>query len=329
MPLSSAKNNQRAAKVCAWLICLALMLVAGLVVGREILYLRNLTVAPPTAAQAVPVGWPEEHALNAADIKGLDKPVHWNGQTLSDKINGKAELYLAAGFKGMVSARFAMQSNLANWFEVQLFEQDSAQNAFAVFSQQRRSQGVPISWSSHGYLTSNGLYLRHGSFYLEVSAVNTQPELKEAMVVWAKRWLQGQEVGQELDPVAAFAGDGLKASSILLLAQDAFGLAGFNDVWVAEYEKGGHGFMLFMHLYEQEQAARQWQERLCDFWLLQGAMEVSEHNTTMPGLQVFELEGMYQIIWRRDGYLLGVHEAPSLDEAILLLGRLADHLARK
>ena len=54
----------------------------------------------------------------------------FDAQTLSDKINGKAELYLSAGFVSLRSQRFKDKNGLDFWVEVYVYDMDKGQNAF-------------------------------------------------------------------------------------------------------------------------------------------------------------------------------------------------------
>ena len=64
--------------------------------------------------------------------------------SLSDKINGKAELYLAAGFARLETQRFALTDNPGQWMERYLYDMGQHANAFSVFSAQRRP--APSAW---------------------------------------------------------------------------------------------------------------------------------------------------------------------------------------
>ena len=91
-------------------------------------------------------------------------------QNLSDKINGKAELYLSAGFARLVSQRFQAESASDLWIEVFIYDMANGQNAFSVFSAQRREDGVSLDITPHSYRTSNALFMVHGSYYAEIIA---------------------------------------------------------------------------------------------------------------------------------------------------------------
>ena len=71
-------------------------------------------------------------------LEPLTAPERFDAATLSDKINGKAELYLSAGFSSLVSQRFRDANESDLWIEAFVYDMKSGKNAFAVFSAQRR-----------------------------------------------------------------------------------------------------------------------------------------------------------------------------------------------
>ena len=323
MPISNAKNSHPFRCRIAWLICLCLLLVAGLVLAKQFLYLHD--IGSSISDHTLPFGWPANEDLATMELAPMAMPMEWSDSTLPDKMNGKAELYFAAGFLKMTSASFAMNGNKENWFEVQLFEQSNTENAFAVYSQQRRSQGVALPWAAQGYATSNAIYVQQGNYYLEISATSSEPALMTAMQKWARHWLK-QQPGQNYNPASAFAGQGLVQDSIMLLAKDAFGLPGLDQVWMAEYENSRQYCLLFLRQYANEQDTLGWMAQLEAFWLEQGAVRLEYTSSALPDLRVYQLEGMYQLVCISHNFLLGVHEAESLDTAVPFLTSLYDHL---
>jgi hypothetical protein len=309
MLTSKAANLKRGRALAAWLICAAALLVADAVVVMEVQFLNAAPVAGEKGIDLPPF-WPGEAALT--DLKALDKIAVFGRASLADKINGKAELYLAAGFKRMLSRRYQIKDKPDLWFEVLLFEQSTPEAAFAVFSQQRRRGAEPLSFIANGYRTQNAVYAQWGSFYLEISASAVSPELNAAMEEWSRRACAQAQPQTEAEPASLLTAQGVGADSIMLLASDAFGLPGLGQVWLGEYGAGG---LLFLRRFAQAGEAKIWQSRMEEFWRLQGADQRTEH--------AYELEGMYQLVTVRGNYLLGVHEAPDLEQARRILQELA------
>ena len=100
----------------------------------------------------------------------LTLPESFDAQNLSDKINGKAELYLSAGFVGLNSQRFKDKKDASLWIEAYLYDMGNGQNAFSVFSAQRREGAAKLDLAQYAYRTSNARFLVHGRFYIEIIA---------------------------------------------------------------------------------------------------------------------------------------------------------------
>ncbi len=117
--------------------------------------------------------------LAPAEIQPFSPPEHFDPDTLSDKINGKAELYFSAGFRSLKAQRFALAIDPALWFEMFVYDMGTARNAFSVFSMQRRGDLEAGGPTPFAYATPNGRFLAHGRYYLElVGAEASDPLMK-------------------------------------------------------------------------------------------------------------------------------------------------------
>jgi hypothetical protein len=113
----------------------------------------------------------------------------FDAQNLSDKINGKAELYLSAGFVGLNSQRFKDKKDASLWFEAYLYDMGSGQNAFSVFSAQRREGAATLDLTPYAYRTQNALFLVHGSYYIEVIASEATDRAFNSMKLLAENFI--------------------------------------------------------------------------------------------------------------------------------------------
>ena len=104
---------------------------------------------------------------------------------LSDKIDGKAELYLPAGFKEMSCRKFGLGAADKAYVEVFLYDMGSASNAFAVFSGQRRSGSASLPLTANAYATSNALFFTQGRYYVEIVADRASESLQSSLVAYA------------------------------------------------------------------------------------------------------------------------------------------------
>ena len=126
-------------------------------------------------------------------------------ENLSDKIDGKAELYLSAGFKEMSCRSFGLGGAGGAHVEVFLYDMGSAQNAYAVFSGQRRSGSPSSSLTANAYATTNALFFTQGRFYVEIVADRASETLQKSLEAYATALLAKlPAVGETKDAAALF-----------------------------------------------------------------------------------------------------------------------------
>ena len=310
----TVKPGQRS--LVSWLIIFLLVCVLAFLLISQISYQKNLRHNQPV------LYLPDKILLAAINLTQTELAEIWDPQTLYNKINGKAELYLASGFVEMQSARYQLKPNL--WFEALVYQLDASEHSFAVFSQQRRSQGVPSRITENAYSTSNALYLQADKYYLEIIGNSAELELKEAIHGWAEAWLKYMQDKSFIQPVVftektLFPEHGLLAEKTMFIPQNAFGLAGLDQVWLAAYQINGQTVQAFIKKTTDPGQLSLLVQEIQNFWLVQGA------ELTQAGH--FRLEGYYYLIDSQGSHAIGIHEAE--DEAIaeFVLQKIKNHLA--
>ena len=97
---------------------------------------RKISLPSPDAAP-VPAYLPE-------NLIPLGPEETFDSETLSDKIDGKAELYLSSGFVKLSTRRFARKADPKNWLELFIYEMGDPTKAFSVYSSQKRKDSRPV-----------------------------------------------------------------------------------------------------------------------------------------------------------------------------------------
>jgi hypothetical protein len=262
------------------------------------------------------------------DAVALSAPEAFGPSTLSDKINGRAELYLANGFQGLRCRRFAPADAAADWIEACAFDMGSFRNAFAVFGVQRRPDGAPEpALGTHAYATSQGLFLAHGRHYVEAVASRPDPRamsLARAFVD-AFRLDQPAEDGR-LDEVALFPVEGADPSSVVLLAENAFGSPDLDRVFTMRYDADGTPITAFLSRRADAAQAAALAAGWADTLLKYGAVARTPPSG-IPGARSLDVLGLYETVFAVGPLLAGVHEAPSADAGDRLATRLYQALA--
>jgi hypothetical protein len=240
---------------------------------------------------------------------------------LSDKINGKAELYLAAGFKEMSARSFTLDKAGQAHVEIFVYDMGSPTNAYAVFSAQRRPGSPDIPLTAHAYATSNALFFTRARFYVEMVADRAEAALQGPLKEYAAALLAGMpSEGGGTAPTTAglLPREGLTADSVRLSAADTFGLEGFNQVYTGEYSVPGGTATAFAAHRDSPAQAEAEARRYRDFLAANGYRKI-DSPAPPAGMELFSLDDSFEIVFVQGRTVAGVHDASS-PEAALALG---------
>jgi hypothetical protein len=326
----------RAQRLTGYAIVAALgLIVAGLLVQQArfnpavAVALRAPAPGPSPAAANKP---PAATAALLPEVSGFTPlaPVESFGpDNLSDKIDGKAELYLPAGFKEMSCRKFSLDAAGKAYVEVFIYEMGNAGNAFAVFSGQRRAGSPDIPLTANAYATSNALFFTQGQYYVEIVADRTSEALQSSLQGYAAVLLAKlPAAGKSQDLKAVFPKEGLAPDTVRLCATDTFCLEGLNNVLTGEYTlKTGKatGFIARRDTPAQAQADAR---RYLDFLAANGYRQVQPPGAPAD-LSVLALDNSFEIVLIQGRTLAGVHDADSAAAALELAGKLRAALKDK
>jgi len=239
--------------------------------------------------------------------------------TLSDKIDGKAELYLAAGFTAMACRGYRAGNARIDAY---LYRMKSPDAAFAAFSGQRRPGATQSPLAKNAALTENALFLISGRDYLEVIA--DRADAKPALETLARAVLAGLAPAKgtagpagasataDIPPQELFPKAGLKADSVRLAVADAFGCQGLTNMYTAEYEAGATAFLSR----RKDAAEARAQAALYRKFLTDNGYAVQDAAGAPAGAAVLAMEGSVEILFTRGRALAGIHDAPDRDAAL-------------
>jgi hypothetical protein len=244
-------------------------------------------------------------------------------QNLSDKIDGKAELYLSAGFKEMSCRSFQLKEAGDAHVEVFIYDLGTPQNAYVVFSGQRRPGSPDSPLTANAYTTANALFFSRGRYYVEIVGDRASPALQNSLQTYATALLDqlpAEEAAK--DRTKLFPQKGLAKDTVRLSATDTFGMAGFNNVLTADYTiKDGYATAFLAERDTPEQAQKD-ARRYREFLLANGYKKIQAPGAP-AGLEMLALDNSsFEIILVQGRVLGGVHEASSPEVASQLANRL-------
>lgn len=242
------------------------------------------------------------------------------------KINGKAELYLASGFKRLIARRFRLKGRSGEWFEVFRYEMTSIGSAFAAYSQQRRPRAEFLGLTPYAYWTANGLFMVHGPYYVEVIGSRPNPALKRIILSWAGRFVAATKVKvRQVPQLSWFPTENLAPHSFRYWVKSALGFRQLNRVFAAVYGRGNQALTAFISRRASAAEAAGLARNMVQTLVKSGGRLLPVPKN-MPATQVVSIAGIHLIIFNQGPWLAGVHQAEDLAAALALARRLQRHL---
>lgn len=260
--------------------------------------------------------------ISVKGVSPLSAVERYRAENLSDKINGKADLYLNAGFKSLESRRFSLPKDKSRWMERYIYDMGGHPNAFSVFSTQRRSEGLPVDITPHAYLSDNGLFLVHGPYYLEIIASEASEEMQAKLKALALAFVKEHSITPtQIAELRLFGQDQLLPDSLKLIAGSAFGIQGLDWIYTADYADGGARATAFVAKRESAAKAQASADTFIAFWNEYGAEPVAAPDH-LPSSRIVLILDNYEVAAVEGQYILGVHEASHLDFGLKVVEQL-------
>ncbi len=260
-----------------------------------------------------------------ANLVELGKPEAFTPDNLYDKIDGKAELYLAAGFVGMNCRRFALKQNQDVWVEWSVYDMGELAHAFSVFSVQRRAEGQPAALGEYAYRTQNAVFFVCGKNYIEAVASEPNELLLEGVIAFARSFIAFNPAPvSKLAELDLLPGENLVPGSQTLQIADAFGFDQLTNVFTATYQIGSVRATGFVEACADNDAAHSLAQAYFAFLKSNGGKALAGAT---PDAAV-EMMGSIELVFSEGRFLAGVHTAPSLAVAKKLADTLRASLAK-
>jgi hypothetical protein len=245
-------------------------------------------------------------------------PEIFESEKLSDKINGKAELYLSAGFARLVSQRFRHDDASDVWVEAYVYDMTNGQNAFAVFSSQRREDAESLNLTQYAYRSPNAIFLVHGRYYIELIASEASDRVRSPLLMLATTFIRNTPAETiQMTEQDLFPPQDLVAGSITLISADAFGYERLDQVYTAEYRLNDESLMAYLSRRQTPGQAEELAAAYGQFLLNFGGRTI-EQQLPFKNALFFEIMDTYEIIFSCGPFVAGVREATTRDQAVKL-----------
>ncbi|MCE5334258.1 MAG: hypothetical protein LLG06_06680 [Desulfobacteraceae bacterium] len=245
----------------------------------------------------------------------------FNAETLSDKIDGKAELYLSSGFASLTSSRFAKRSDAKSWLELYVYDMGEAGNAFSVYTVQKRKEGQDFDLGAAAYKTEDAVFFINGSKYVEI--VSSSPNMGDEMLALAENLVGSdpQQNTRKPDTAGFFPPESLDAGSVTLHMSDVFGFSELNRVYTANYEMGALQVTAFVSKRENAGEAAGLAEAYGRFLIENGGSEIGP-VPGIPNSKLYQVYDTFETVLHKGPFFAGTHEAETRESAVEIASRL-------
>jgi len=263
-------------------------------------------------------------SLTAVGMEKLSGPDVYDSETLYEKINGKAPIYLESGFRRLTTQRFVNTKNPKLWGELYVYDMGSGLNAYSVYSRQKREGATELSGTGFACESENSLFMAYGQYYIEFIGSAETRELLDAMRQIVRQIRDSKIANNvEISQFKLFAKENLIPESIKLYLNGAFGCDGLTDVFTGQYQIGDDIVTAFVgERISTEQAAAVCQQ-YHKFLLDNDGTNLSPVDAKM---KIVDFYDTIEIIAAEGQYIFGIHEADNRQIAEKLAAKLSEKL---
>jgi uncharacterized protein DUF6599 len=198
-----------------------------------------LWAGPSLAAGAKPFAFP---AVDGWTLAG--PPQAFSPDTLYDYINGGSDLYLKYEFEDLQVAEYRKDRMSVS---AEVYRHRDADHAFGIYSQERVPSADFLALGAQGYYENAVCNFIQGGYYVKLSSENTGSDDREILLAFARRISQDLPAQSALPAVlSAFPSEGQQLNSEKFIAKDFLGYAFLHSGFIADYDRAGQKYQLFV-----------------------------------------------------------------------------------
>jgi hypothetical protein len=299
------------------------------------------TVAEPQKAIAgmlpltdLPEGW----TIGKLGDKHMET---FNAENLFEKIDGRAESFIQYDVRGMAYTYYHPAGDDSNELQLYIFEMANDLKALGKYGSEKPEETTPVPIGTEGYSASGSLLFRTGKYYTQIVSTKDDPKFNEFALAIAKRVAAAQgagsasegsnETGAPTGPDAIFAAlpTGKGKANPKYVAQDVFGYAFLNDVFMADYEADGSTWQGFLRPYADAKEAKAMYEKYLETVKADGAEVKTEMSKDCEAMVVSSNIGLVDVVFLKGNTLAGVNGATEAKPAIEFAKAFAAELPAK
>lgn len=255
-------------------------------------------------ASALPEGW---------TLAG--RVEQFTPQSLYEKIDGRAELFLSYDVVGLTFASFESPRAPDVFIDVYVYEMGSATDAFGVFSVERSPDESSVDIGRAGCRSDADLYIWKGRFYLKVMASETGDALARTSEAVARK-LAGSlaDSTERVWGRRAMPPRDRVPGSLRYFRVDAMGLDFMRNTYTAQYRKGNVVVQAFLSRRESAADAESTVAAYARHAETYG--KGVEHLTVAGALVLCDMGGTFDVVLQKGRLVAGVVGVKIREDAV-------------
>ncbi|MFA6185605.1 MAG: DUF6599 family protein [Phycisphaerae bacterium] len=306
MPEKIKQNRKQS--IASSIVVAALVVIAVTIGFKQNHFVKLNTGDVNTAAKAGKVVFLTD-SLFGEGFAPADSIENYNSDNLYEKIDGKADLYLNNGFVSLQTRRFAEKSSSDSWAEAYFYDMGKPENAFAVYSTQKRSDSESLNWTQFGYSVSDSVYVVFGRYYVEIFLSSENEKLLGSAESAAKRISSAVSAGKtDMPMMELFPKENLVADSFKFIPADAFGCSDLKNIFTSEYKIGDKTVTIFL----STNTPAETYDKYYRFLLDNGGEELT-HGLTIKNCKAVSLFGSIELFFYTNNYFAGVRGEATIE----------------
>ena len=190
----------------------------------------------------------------------------YDRDTLFERINGEAELYVPYGFDRLAAARYASAKEAQTGFDADVYRMGSLLDAFGIYANYRKREDAGVEIGAGGTMSGSQLFFYQDRYLVRLQATGPKPPEQDAFLACARAIARnlpanaGQPRELELFAVPAVVPKSERYSASSLLGYDFFRRGLMADALL-----GGEQVQLFLVTEDSPERARTAFDRYRDY----------------------------------------------------------------
>jgi hypothetical protein len=280
---------------------------------------------PESGADSAPSLLPLE--LDAEGWSLAGKTESFTAGNLYEKINGRAELYLAYDMIGLDCASYEWSARPDLFIDVYVYDMGSPWNAFGIYAMERAPNPNAIAIGREGYDAMGSLFFWKGNYYVQVLPSEEKEDVAEVARSIARKI--EQQIADPMDPIAGLSllpSESRIAYSDRYVLRNALSQTFLNHMFTAQYETAGGRLTAFVTVRPSEADAKELFGKYRD--ALGVYAKTLQADGALGEIECYAADvlGTVDLVFAVGPAFAGVTEAPSLEAAIAFAKPFAQYI---